>query len=662
MRATSCPILFSLALLSVLFSPAGANSWYPIKREDLALKEGRVEADADAEAIEWEIIVSDEWSGPTIRSSVSQHYSVKIFNARGREAYSRVDIPYERGTDVIDIAARTIKPDGSVIQIKKDAILERTVSKGAGTRKYVKSFAMPGVEPGCIVEYQWTAVRYDQLTHNLRVDLQLDIPVELLRFSIHPLPVEGSRLQMRIRAFNFALPTFADEPSGFHSMTLPSIHGLKKEPHMAPSLSLRPWIAIYYQAESEFPVTDFWKRFGKGVYEGTRPFYRASDDVKSLTKTVLAGATDQDVIAERLMDYCRTKIRNADLSDSGLTADQRKWLRSDHSASEYLKRGIADDDGVRKMFLAMASAAGLDARLALLPDRSECVFNSSIPAYYLLNRGCIAVQVLGTWRAFDPTAADLPSGMLPWWIQGVDMLVPDPETPVFVRTPISSPEQSLKRRIAHLKLSEDGTVEGDVTGEFAGQHAAEWRRDFRDLSAVEREKILTDGIKARMSTAEVSQIHFNPGVDPSEPFRLGFHVRVPGYAQRTGKRLILKPAFFERGEPALFSSRERRYPVSFHYPWSENDMVLFELPEHFHLETPPDLKPIMLPNLGMHSVRIKPSDDGRQLQVLHSLIFGEGGITSFPVEEYPKLKEAFDQFQSQDESTLSLVSDESTVR
>jgi hypothetical protein len=91
-------------------------------------------------------------------------------------------------------------------------------------------------------------------------------------------------------------------------------------------------------------------------------------------------------------------------------------------------------------------------------------------------------------------------------------------------------------------------------------------------------------------------------------------------------------------------------------------MVLFELPEHFHLETPPDLKPIMLPNLGMHSVRIKPSDDGRQLQVLHSLIFGEGGIISFPVEEYPKLKEAFDQFQSQDESTLSLVSDESTVR
>ena len=196
--------------------------------------------------------------------------------------------------------------------------------------------------------------------------------------------------------------------------------------------------------------------------------------------------------------------------------------------------------------------------------------------------------------------------------------------------------------------------------ELTGQEAASWRRELRGHSAVEREQRVTDRIKSRMSTAEITAIHFDPDSSASEPARLRYHVRVPGYAQRTAQRMIFPPAFFQRGDPPTFASAERKYPVLFDYGWAESDRVTIDIPPGYHVENPPDSAPILLPGIGKHSVKVRLSEDGHQLQLLHSLIFGEGGTLFFPVEEYPKLKKAFDEFHAQDEAVVSLVSNGAT--
>ncbi len=660
MRAPLIPTLLTLLLLTGLVPPATADSWHPIKPEDLTLKQGRVDPDADAEAIEWEIDESDEWSGEKIKSSETQYRRIKVFNSRGRDAFSRVDIAYSKGTRLERIAARTIRSDGSVIAVKKEAIMERTAAKGAGIKDRIVSLAMPGVEPGCIVEYRWTRVRYDQPTHNVRVTLQLDIPVQQIRFSIHPLPIPLPEFRMQIRAFNFHMPPFTEEGPGVRSLVLHSMPALKKEPFEPPDLSLRPWIAIYYSTEDEYPLENFWRSVGKEAYQRSDEISRASGEVKRMTQAALNGVSGEDLIVERLLEYCRAGIRNIDLSDSGMTAEERDWLQSEHPAADHMKRGLSDSYGLLKVFLSMAGAAGLDARLALVPDRSVCVFTPSLPTHYLLTRQCAAVKILGEWRAIDPSAADLPPGILPWEIEGVDMLVADDKNSTFRRTPMSTPEQSLTQRTASLKLSEDGALEGDVAEELTGQEAASWRRELRGHSAVEREDKISDRIKSRMSTAEVTAIHIDPDSSAAEPARLRFHVRVPGYAQRTAQRLIFPPAFFQRGDPPTFASVERKYPVLFDYGWSENDRVTIDIPPGYHVENPPETAPILLPGIGKHSVKVRLSEDGHQLQLLHSLIFGEGGTLYFPVEEYPKLKKAFDEFHAQDEAVVSLVSDGAT--
>ena len=95
---------------------------------------------------------------------------------------------------------------------------------------------------------------------------------------------------------------------------------------------------------------------------------------------------------------------------------------------------------------------------------------------------------------------------------------------------------------------------------------------------------MKDSVKRRLSTAEVSNIVLENVMDPVKPFIYKYHVRVPDYAQRTGKRLFLQPAYFEKGLAALFDTNTRRYPIYFHYPWSEEDQVTIVLPKGYALD------------------------------------------------------------------------------
>ena len=130
---------------------AASDDWKPIEPAHLSLKNAIVEKEADAEAIFWEIRIDDNADGNLI---FSHYIRVKVFTERGRESQSKIDLVYGKlyGTEtrISDIAARTIKPDRTIVELNKKDIFERTVIKTSGLKFKARSFAMPAVEPGCI--------------------------------------------------------------------------------------------------------------------------------------------------------------------------------------------------------------------------------------------------------------------------------------------------------------------------------------------------------------------------------------------------------------------------------------------------------------------------------------------------------------------------------
>jgi hypothetical protein len=112
----------------------------------------------------------------------------------------------------------------------------------------------------------------------------------------------------------------------------------------------------------------------------------------------------------------------------------------------------------------------------------------------------------------------------------------------------------------------------------------------------------------------------------------------------------------------LFSASERRYPIYFHYPWSESDSVTIEIPNGFELDNAEKPSPIKAVGVAEYDVRIGIDVEHRELLYNRSFTFGLGGHILFPLagsggnvqQIYSQVKIFFDVVQERDGHTLTL--------
>src|SRR5262245_23785913 len=633
-----------LVCLIFLFAPAQAQAWKPIDPGHLALKAPVVEKDADAEALLWEVYVND--------ASENTEYihllRVKIFSERGKESQSKIDIPYLNRTSVKDISGRTIKPDGSIVELKKDSIFEREIVKFGGVKLKAKSFAMPGVEPGTIIEYRWREVVEGGVANYVPLYFQREIPVETVRYYLKPSP--NIINPMRTITFAGANSGFVKDKDGYFRTEMTNLPAFREEPRMPPTNQVRTWMLVYYASDIKKEPMTYWKDLGKQIHELVKGEMKVNDDIRRAATKAIGDATAPEQKLERLFNFCRTKIKNINDDASGLTADQLKKMKENKSPADTLKRGYGTGTDIDFLFAALATAAGFEARYAKLSDRSQRFFDPNFTNPYFMRAYNIAVKVGDKWQFFDPASTYVPFGMLRWQEEGTQALVCDSKEPQFVQTQLSPAEKSVTKRTAKLKLAEDGSIEGSVRVEYTGHFAVSMKEDYDEETQEQREKKLRDGMKERLG-AEISDIKIENANDPLKPFVYSFKVSAPGYAERTGKRLFLQPGFFQKGVGQMFPTSSRQHDIYFRYPWMEEDHVVIELPEGYALdnaEMPGDLN---FGDIGHCKIIIGVTQNQRMLDYKREFRFT--GLI-FPKTAYPNLKQAFDVLHERENHTITL--------
>lgn len=664
MRIRVKATILSIVCLIGGASPAlgGKDDWRPLDPALLSLKTPRVEKDADAEAIFWEVRVLDEVDGAGPVTTVSNYLRIKIFTERGRDRQGKVDITYLGNTRIKDIAGRTIKPDGTIVELKKDSIFDRTIVKTNGLKLQAKSFAMPAVEPGSVIEYRWREIRGDSISFYVRLPFQRDIPLQEVKYFIKPYSSPNFPWGMRVQTFHGDFKPFVKEKDGFHSITLANVPAFREEPLMPPEDQVRTWMLVYYSEDKNLTTEKYWPAVGKDSYNEYKSLIKVNDDIRKASAELTADAKSPEEKLHKLFDYCRSKVKNIYSDTSGFTEDDRKKMKENKSPADTLKRGAGTSRDIDSLFAALAIAAGFETRIARISDRGDIFFDPNFPDDYFLRVLDVAVKVNGEWRFFDVSSKYIPFGMLRWEQEGQQALICDSKEPAFVRTPLSPPEKSLEKRLATVRLDADGTLEGEVKIEYFGHRAVERKNFDDDDSPARREETLKDMMKERMSTADLTNIRIENVDDQEKPFTYSFHIRVPGYAQRTGKRLFVQPAFFQHSLSTLFPTSTRKTDVYFHYPWSEQDRVIIELPEGFTLDHADAPAPFQAGALSKYDVKVQVSTDGRTIFYHREFIFGGSGAIIFPVTNYGQLKQYFDAVHGNDNHTLTLKQETTASR
>jgi hypothetical protein len=248
----------------------------------------------------------------------------------------------------------------------------------------------------------------------------------------------------------------------------------------------------------------------------------------------------------------------------------------------------------------------------------------------------------------------LPGGQLRWQEQGVQALIADGKHPEMVQTPMLSAAESQTQRVGTLSLQEDGTLEGDIREIRFGNAASEWRERNRFRNDAEREEELKDELKRRFADFSVSRIKFAVPPDVSIPVGLTYHVVVPGYAQRTGKRLIVRVNYFGSSFGSQLPQGTRHNHIYFDYPWSELDTVDLKIPAGFELDHADAPANITAPPTCTYVVRMSFTKSKNTLSYSRQLTFGDKGLLLFDKRSYPDMKTLFEGIHASDEHMVTL--------
>ncbi|MEP6902507.1 MAG: DUF3857 domain-containing protein [Actinomycetota bacterium] len=651
-----------LLLINLQVTFAQDKEWREITQAELQMKSPKVEPDADAEAIFWEVRIDDSSSDEL---SMRNYIRVKIFTERGREKYSKFDIPFTKGIKIKDIAARVIKPDGSIVEITQKDIFEREIIKANKVKIKAKSFAIPNIEPGVIVEYRYREVIEDAGAVGMDLEFQKDIPIQDLSYYYKPY----NKKEPDYQSYNFSDIKFIKNEKGYYLAEKTNVPAFKEEPRMPPEDMVRPWMklqgvrlnitdasafSISYVIKDPSNTRNYWGAVSVERSAIVKFMNKADKDIKKTATEITASATNDDEKLRKLYEFCQTQVKNTSF-DASLTDEDRQKLPKIKAVSDVLKYKSASAQYVDMLFGAMASSLGYETRVAFSGNRSKMFFDPQMTNETFIHPAAIAVQTGGQWKYFNPGVSFLPYGMLVWYEEDVWALLVGEKQYSWEKTPFTGFEKSVAKRTGKFKLSEDGSLEGDVRVEYAGQSALSTRLDIFEDSPGKREEDLKAEIKQRLSTAEVSNITIENITDASKPLVYQYKIRVPNYAQKTGKRLFFQPGFFESGENPVFSGSARKYDIYFLYPWAETDDIEIGLPPGFALDSAEKPAEIADSNkIGLLKIDISVDKDQTFMKYKRDFHFGGGGNILFPVGAYQALKNLFDAFHQSDSHTITL--------
>ena len=581
--------LAALSLLALFAPSASATDWKPLDPAHLALKQPKLDPTASAEALLWEVRVADDLDGNRIPVTVYDHYlRAKIFSDRGREAFATIDIPFERNVRILELDARTIRPDGTIVELKRADIYERTLLKAGDVRVKVKSFAVPALEPGAIIEYKWRELHLDMLSTNLRLAFSRDIPVHEVRYLLKPIDVDGYR--MVAFPFNGNFPPPVKQADGFTVLALSDVPAQVSEEYAPPALEYRPWVFIGYEPTGRSEDgREFERIFTREVADDYSRRSRANSAIRTLAQSAVAGLSSDAEKVAALAAAARGKLSRTD-TDTSTTAPGK--AKAPKNAGEALTLGAGTGDDVLTLFLAMAGAVGLDARPAATISRNVLLPRSIRPHPAFFPERIAAVRSGTTWIFVDPANEHSATGEVSWDLELQRALIADARQPTAADIPASPATYSIKKRVGTFRLLEDGTLEGEARLEYLGHWGEMLREQEDDEAPADREKSLRELMTRRWPGAELSDIRIENIPDPSKPYVNSFTVRIPGFAQRAGNRLILQPAVFQKGVEQTFRAAQRTTQLHFPFAFSEHDEVTITLPKGYAMQEGAGPKPV----------------------------------------------------------------------
>jgi len=627
--------------VSAMSTPAFAGEdWLPVTQEELKMTNEPKAPGASALYLYRELDRNDA-------EFKEYHYArIKILTEEGRK-YADVEIPFVKGAgNIKGIEARTIRADGSIVNFDGKTY-EKTIVKAKGLKYLAKTFTMPEVQAGSIIEYRYTRNLPAGYVYDSQWPLSGDLFTKHAKFSLRK--NKGYALEV---SWPRGLPEGTQPPARDHDVVrleTQDIPAFQVEDYMPPPDDMKYRVAFMYRYNAERDPDKFWKAEGQGLYSEIDSFTKQRKAMESAVSQIVSPGDTPEVKLQKIYARCQ-KIRNLSFEREKTDKESdREKLKDAENVADVWKRGYGDATDINWLFLALGRAAGFDASPVMIATRDQHFFSPELMNPKDLNTNVVLVKLNGKNLYLDTGFTNAPFGLLPWHETGIPGLRLDTEGGTWITTTMPGPQESGVERKATLQLTDSGSLEGKVTITFKGLSALSLRTDEHDEDSVARKKFLEDQIKDYVSVPIEAELTNAPDWDSSSPMLVAeYSLKVPDWASAAGRRTVLAAALFGGGEKHVFEHAVRVHPIYFEFPYSDVDDVTITPPAGWQVVGLPQPQHTDLKVLS-YSLTAESEDGllhlGRKLMINLSLV---------QPEYYGGLREFFQVVRSGDEQQIVL--------
>jgi hypothetical protein len=646
--------LLAILVIGLTTAWCPAASWPPIAPEEMALTSIPEQPGAPAVILNREEIDDDTAHDQRV------YMRLKVLTEAGRK-YADVELPYNRKHFTIsDVSGRTVHADGSIVPFQGKPF-DKVVVKGHNIRIQVKAFTLPDVQVGSVLEYRYVLGYDDNALYSPEWTVQDELFQKRAFFKFVPFQFGGSRYVEVERgrtangvAWTPFLPAghatqIHTRPDGFNwvELEMKNVPAFIEEPYMPPADPMKWRVYFYYQVELK--PDEYWKNEGKYWNKTAENFMGRKNGVAEAVTAMIA-ASDPPAMKVRKIYAFVSGLQNQSYDPPrAQQEDQAMGIKPNAGVDDALRQKSGDHDELNRLFVAMVRAAGIPAWLMRVPDRENMIFVQQYMSTQQFDAEIAIVQLGDKETFFDPGSKFCPYSLLSWhYSDDQGLRQSSAKGTEFGDSPHATYKQAMIQRVAQLKLTDQGTVEGTLVVGFFGLEGMIRRREAGKTDAEGRKKLLEDEIKTWLPGGSDVTLTSIPDWQGVGSLMTEFKISSP-LATSAGKRWIVPLHVFQVNQKPLFAPAQRTLPIYFYYPSQEVDEVHLTLPPNMEVESvPPDDKVHL--DYALYETIQKPEGPNGIVSVRNLIM---GGI-AFPVSEYKNLKGFYDKVKAGDDQPVVL--------
>jgi hypothetical protein len=634
-------LLLAVTLLLAALPLAAKEDWLPVTAADLAFTDP-----GGAPAVI--LYLQDETNDEV--SEESFYIRAKILTEEGKK-YGDVELPYIKNlTRVDDIKARVIQPDGS-ISLFDGKVYDKVIVKSKTLKVQVKTFTLPSVRPGSIIEYRYK-VRWDtMLLFGTTWRVQRDLPVKQAHFSLRPYKGR-TMVPLRLTWVNIGLPDGVKpkQKDGNYSLDMTNVPPLPDERLAPPEDWIKMMVRFSYNDDDDIVLSpdEYWRRKSAAWHDSVEEFVGKHKLVDQEVARLLQPSDTPEAKLRKL--YARAQqVRNLSYEREKTEKEAKRDKTKDNdNADDVLKHGYGSSSDIDKLFLALARSAGFQASYVRAAQRDERIFAKALLDTGQFDSVLILVTLPDRRLFLDPGTLFCPFGVLSWQDTGVTALTAAKNGGQFLTTTDPASSGAVTQRVATFRYV-DGALEGTLRLKFFGMEALRWRLNEHEEDETARRKDLEDEVQGMLPTNAKVDLINSPAWETTDDILVAdFKISIPGAFSRTGKRLLFPVGLFQAQDSHPFRHADRKLPVYYAYPYREFDDIIIELPPGLALEGAPEPK---LSRTDFAGYQRKLAFADNKLHLERAFII-EGIL--FQLQHYPRLRAFYDGVRAGDEEALVL--------